>query len=136
MKKLEKLEKYVIIPNTRFYGGYVFDGEDINLCDDTFTDYDKIKNENGELEEKEVVNINVKQKIINSVLITDLTSKKIMRNGKIITEKSHMEIELSENELLVYVEGQGFVIPEYKMLKIDEEIERYNLLKSPINEEQ
>ena len=74
MKKLEKLEKYVIIPNTRFYGGYVFDGEDINLCDDTFTDYDKIKNENGELEEKEVVNINVKQKIINSVLITDLTS--------------------------------------------------------------
>ena len=40
MKKLEKLEKYVIIPNTRFYGGYVFDGEDINLCDDTFTDYE------------------------------------------------------------------------------------------------
>ena len=33
MKKLEKLEKYVIIPNTRFYGGYIFDGEDIVILD-------------------------------------------------------------------------------------------------------
>lgn len=136
MKKLEKLEKYVIIPNTRFYGGYIFDGEDIDLCDDTFNDYDKIKNEKGELEEKEVVSINVKQKIINSVLITDLISRKIMMNGKRIIENSHMEIELNKGELLVYVEGQGFVIPEYKMLKIDEAIERYELLKSPIKEEE
>lgn len=136
MKKLGKLEKYVIMPNTRFYGGYVFDGEDVDLCDDTLTDYDDVKKEDGSVEKVEILNINVKQKIINSVLITDINSKKIMRNGKKITEKSHMEIELKNDELLVYVEGQGFVVPEYKMLKIDEAIERYELLKSPVKEEE
>ena len=34
MKQLEKLEKYVITPNVRFYGGFKYDGEDIFLCDD------------------------------------------------------------------------------------------------------
>lgn len=136
MKKLGKLEKYVIMPNTRFYGGYVFDGEDVDLCDDTLTDYDDVKKEDGSVEKVEILNINVKQKIINGVLITDINSKKIMRNGKKITEKSHMEIELKNDELLVYVEGQGFVVPEYKMLKIDEAIERYELLKSPVKEEE
>ena len=30
IKKLESLEKYVITPNVRFYGGYVYNGEDID----------------------------------------------------------------------------------------------------------
>ena len=40
MKKLEALTKYVIIPNVRFYGGFIYDGEDIFLCDDTDEDED------------------------------------------------------------------------------------------------
>lgn len=136
MKKIEKLEKYVITPNTRFYGGYVYDGEDIDLCDDKYNDYENIKLEDGTKKEIETVKINIKQKIVSGVLITDIDSNKIMANGKKVKEISHMEIELRDNELLVYIEGQGFVIPEYKMLKIDEAIERYELLKSPVKEEE
>ena len=38
MKKLEKLEKYVVTPNVGFYGGFIYDGEDVFLCDDHDTD--------------------------------------------------------------------------------------------------
>lgn len=134
MEKLENLEKYVITPNVRFYGGFRYKGKDIELCDDTDKDYIKVKQEDGSITDKEVSSIRVQQKIINSILITDIDAEREMKNGKKIKEKSHMEIELEENQLLVYVEGQGFVIPEYNMLKIDEAIERYELLKSPKEE--
>lgn len=131
MEKLESLEKYVITPNVRFYGGFKYEGKDIELCDDTDKEYIKEEQEDGSIIEKEVASIKVQQRIINSVLITEIEAERKMKNGKKIKEKSHMEIEIEENQLLVYVEGQGFVIPEYKMLKIDEAIERYELLKSP-----
>lgn len=131
MEKLEKLEKYVITPNVRFYGGFKYEGKDIELCDDTDKEYIKEEQEDGTVIEKEIASIRVHQRIINSVLITEIETKRKMKNGKKIKEKSYMEIEIEENQLLVYVEGQGFVIPEYKMLKIDEAIERYELLKSP-----
>lgn len=135
MKKLESLEKYVITPDVRFHGGYVFDGEDIDLCDDTYEDYGKIKKDDGTEEDIKVTEINVKQKIIDSVLITDLTSERITATGRKIKEISHMEFELTKGELLIYIEEQGFVVPKYKMLKIDEAIERLELLKSPEVEE-
>ena len=134
MEKLEKLEKYVITPNVRFYGGFRYEGRDIELCDDTNKDYVKVQQEDESIIDKEIASIRVRQKIINSILITDIEAEREMKNGKKIKEKSHMEIELEENQLLVYVEGQGFVIPEYNMLKIDEAIERYELLKSPKEE--
>lgn len=134
MEKLESLEKYVITPNVRFYGGFKFEGRDIELCNDIDKDYIKVKEEDGSITDKEVASIRVQQKIINSILITDIDAEREMKNGKKIKEKSHMEIELEVNQLLVYVEGQGFVIPEYNMLKIDEAIERYELLKSPKEE--
>lgn len=35
MKKLESLEKYVQVPDTSFYGAYFYDGEDIELHNQT-----------------------------------------------------------------------------------------------------
>ena len=55
-----------------------------------------------------------------------------MRNGKTVKQKEEQDIELAENQLLIYVEGKGFIISEYIMLTIDEAIERYKLLKSPV----
>lgn len=115
MKQLEKLEKYVIVPNVGFYGGFKYDGEDIVLCDDHDTDkgYD----------------FKVKQKIVNGVLITDIERSYERSNGKKVTEKSHQEVEIENGQLLVYVEGLGFTISEYNMCLIDEAIEQYELLK-------
>ena len=57
MKQLTELTKYVITPNVRFYGGFVYDGEDIFLCDDK--------------DEDEDFKLHIKQRIVNNILITD-----------------------------------------------------------------
>lgn len=120
MKKLESLEKYVITPNVRFYGGYIYDGEDIFLCDDTDIDKDYL--------------LNIKQVIENGILKTNLKIEYKMRNGKKVKEKSYQEIELNKGQLLVYVEGKGFVISEYNMVTIDEAKNIYDLLKGERND--
>lgn len=115
MKKLETLEKYVIAPNISFYGGFLYAGEDMELCDDHDTDED--------------YDITVKQRIQEDVLITDLERSYTRKNGKLVTERSHMEVEIEAGQLLVYVEGIGFTIPEHQMCKVDEAIGQYELLK-------
>ncbi len=115
MKKIEKLEKYVIVPNVSFYGGFIYDGDDIFLCDDHDTDigYD----------------LKVKQRIENGVLITDIIRTYERTPGKNVCEHSHQEVEIDKGQLLVYVEGMGFTISEYRMCLIDEAIAQYALLK-------
>lgn len=120
LKKLDKLTKYVIYPNTRFYGGYTYDGKDIELCDDS----DSIKNEKG----KEVFKINVKQKILNGVLYTDINSTKTYKDNTKQFDTIHQELQLKKGQLLVYVEHQGFVISEYKMVTIERAKRIYDIL--------
>lgn len=120
LKKLDKLTKYVIYPNTRFYGGYTYDGKDIELCDDS----DSIKNEKG----KEVFKINVKQKILNGVLYTDINSTKTYKDDTKQFDTIHQELQLKKGQLLVYVEHQGFVISEYKMVTIERAKRIYDIL--------
>lgn len=115
MKKIKKLEKYLITPNLGFYGGFVFDGEDIELCDD--------------IDCEEGYKVHVKQKIVDSVLITDLEREYERNNGLKVKEKSYMEVELEEGQLLVYVQGTGFVIPEYNLCTVDEAINLINIIK-------
>ncbi len=120
LKKLDKLTKYVIYPNTRFYGGYTYDGKDIELCDDS----DSIKNEKG----KEVFKINVKQKILNGVLYTDINSTKTYKDDTKQFDTIHQELQMKKGQLLVYVEHQGFVISEYKMVTIERAKRIYDIL--------
>lgn len=114
MKKLEKLDKYAVVPNVGFWGGFVYDGEDIDLCDDHDTDdgYD----------------FTVKQKITGDILVTDITREYTRKNGKKVSERSHQEVGLEVGQLLVYVQGVGFTIPEYRMCTVDQAIEQYRLL--------
>ena len=118
MRKLENLEKYVITPNVGFYGGFVYDGEDIFLCEDH--------------DVNEGYDFKVTQKIVSNKLITDLEKTYERSNRKLVVEVSHMEVDIEEGELLVYVEGLGFTISEYKMCKIDEAIDIYNVLKGVV----
>lgn len=115
MKTLNNLEKYIIQPNVAFYGGYIWDGDDIELCDDVDT--------------SEGYRFEVKQVIRDGVLLTDIVRVYERRNGKMVTESSHMEVELEENQLLCYAQGQGFIIPEYKMMTVDEAIRHISILK-------
>lgn len=115
MKKLESLEKYVVVPNVGFYGGFKYDGENIMLCDDHDTD--------------EGYDFQVTQKIENDVLFTDIERSYQRKNGKWVTEKSHQEVEIEKGQLLVYVQGVGFTIPEYRMCQVDEAIKQYEVLK-------
>ena len=115
MKKIEKLDKYVIVPNVGFYGGFIYDGEDIFLCEDH--------------DEDEGYDFKVKQEIKDNVLITDIEREYTMAKDKMVKETSHLEIEIEKNQLLVYVEGTGYTLPEYRMCKVDEAIEQYKILK-------
>ena len=114
MKEIEKLNKYVVVPNVGFYGGFQYDGENIHLCDDHDAD--------------EGYDFKVTQKIQDDVLITDMERTYLRKNGKKVTEKSHQEVEIEKGQLLVYVEGMGFTIPEYRMCTVEEAVEQYKLL--------
>ena len=116
MKKLEKLEKYVAAPNLAFYGGFRYDGEDIFLCDDHDAD--------GEYD------FRVRQRIEGGRLVTELSRTYERKNGQPVTEQSQLSVGLTKGELLVYVEGIGFTVPEYAMCTVDEAMRRLGLLKN------
>lgn len=116
LRELDNLEKYVITPNVNFYGGYIHDGEDINLCDDETKEEDYY--------------IRIKQEIKNNVLITDGKKEYKMKNDKSVKETWHQEVEINKDQLLIYLVGQGFVLPEYKMITIDKAQELYEILKN------
>lgn len=115
MRTLENLEKYVVLPNVDFYGGWKYDGEDILLCDDC--------------DETEERGIRITQRIENGKLISHIRKRYKLRNEKTVTEDVYKETELDEGQLLVYVAEKGFVLPEYLMATIDEAISQYELLK-------
>lgn len=120
MKKLERLDKYVILPNVGFYGGLIFDGEDIDLCDDH--------------DQEEGYEVHIKQRIENGTLYTDLKRAYTRKAGLKVAEDSHLEVELEKGQLLVYVQGTGFTIPELGMCKVEDAIEQYELLRGGCNE--
>lgn len=115
MRKLKELIKYVITPNVRFYGGFIYDGNDIFLCDDEEKDED--------------YKLHIVQKIVNNVLITDGEKEYKTLNGKQVKEKWHQEVEIEKGQKIIYLEGQGFTLSEYKMVTIDEAKDIYELLK-------
>lgn len=119
MRQLDNLEKRVIYPDIDFYGAYKHDGKDIYLCNDI---------EKGKNDE-----IKVECYIIDNILITNLEREYVSKYGKKVKEKTTQKVELREGELLVYIPGLGFTIPEYKMVTIPEAIDLYKLI---INEKE
>lgn len=122
MRKLESLEKRVIYPDVSFYGAYTHDGQDIYLCNDEDEDY----NDDG----TEIIGKSkIECYIVNNVLTTNIMREYLGRFGTKVTEKITQTVELRENELLVYEQGLGFVIPEYKMVTIPEAMNLYRIIK-------
>lgn len=120
MKKLTKLDKVVPVPDAVFYGAYYYDGEDIDLCDDT----EKLD------EDGEHTYINVKDKIENDILYKEKILKVKMQDGRFIEEKTQKQLPLNKGDMLIYIMYEGFVKTRTKMIPINEAIERYNLLQN------
>ena len=114
MKKLEHLEKYVRTPDVNFYGAYFYDGEDVELHNETTTE--------GEY------TLTIVDVIENGIF----KKHKILTNEKGLKEEEFIEYPLKENEMLVYFENMGFTKPGTSMISIKEAINRYKLL---LNEE-
>ena len=110
MEKLEKLEKYVKVPDTNFYGAYFYDGVDRELHNETIYD-------DG-----------------YTLTITDIVENGIFKKHKVLTdekglkEEEFIEYPLKENEMLIFVQNIGFTKTTSPMVTIDRAIELYKLL--------
>ena len=114
MKKLEHLEKYVRTPDVNFYGVYIYDGEDIELHNETIKD--------GEY------TLEILDTIENGIF----KKHKILTSEKGLKEESFAEYPIKKDELLVFIENEGFKKLSSGMIRIKDAIERYKLL---LNEE-
>lgn len=112
MKKLESLEKYVRVPDVSFYGAYFYDGDDIELHnntetidDNTLTIIDTIKN--GVFHKHKELKVGK----TNLIEITDTT------------------YPLKKGQMLVFIENMGFV--EVKgLVPLNDAINRLKMLDS------
>ena len=110
MEKLEKLEKYVKVPDTQFYGVYFYDGIDRELHNETITE--------GEY----------------TLTILDIVENGIFKKHKVLTdtkglkEETFIEYPLKDNDMLVFIQNEGFTKTRSVLITIDEAIERLKLL--------
>jgi len=110
MEKLEKLSKYVRVPDTNFFGAYFYDGIDRELHNETIE-------EDG-----------YKLTIVDIVENGIFKKHKILEDGKGLKEETFVEYPLKDNEMLIFVMNEGFTKTRTPLVTIDEAIERYKLL--------
>lgn len=123
MKKLESLEKYVLVPNTQFFGTYFYDGEDIELHNEV----EEYKNDEGELD----IRLTIIDTIENGIFKKYKLIEDIKNNGR---EEMTREFPIAEGEMLIFVMNEGFTKTHSKLITIDEAIERYKLLRSDLDD--
>ncbi len=112
MKKLESLEKYVQIPDTSFYGAYFYNGEDIEL-----------HNETNEVDGIELT-------IIDTIENGIFKKHKILKvKSKDLVEETTITYPIKKNQMLVFIQNRGFMEVE-GLIPLDEAIERLKLLDS------
>lgn len=118
MKKLESLEKYVQVPDTNFYGVYFYDGEDIEL-----------HNETEEIENK-------------SLTIIDTIENGVFHKHKELKDKETGLVEITDTTYpiekgkgLVFIQNRGFIGLGEGLIPLDNAIERMKLLDEKYWEE-
>ena len=124
MKVLDKLEKYVRVPDTQFFGAYFYDGEDVLLHDEVEEFKD---DETQELE----IRLTIKDTIENGrfkkyKLVEDIKGNAI--------EETIREFPIKEGEMLIFVMNEGFAKTHSALVTIDEAIDRYKVLRSDAND--
>lgn len=117
MKKLEKLEKYVRVPDVNFFGAYFYDGEDIEL----HNSMEEFDDENGHVR----------------LTIVDTIENGIFKKYKLIedlkehaTEEVKKEYPLKKGDMLIYVQYEGFGKTHTKLVSLDDAINTLKQLDS------
>jgi hypothetical protein len=113
---MEKPEYFVVAPSSKLFGG-------IKVTKDT--EFETWNN-----------NKTVHQTIKNLELITEI-KRELDYNGIKSKEESKMTTKLPEGIVLVWGEEEGYIVPNYRMVKIDEAIEMFkkaNDITKPIEE--
>ena len=110
MKKLEKLEKYVRIPDVSFYGTYIYDGEDRELHNETI--------------ESDGYTLTIEDKVENGIF----KKHKILTDKTGLKEEEYTEYPLKENDELSFVENIGFTKVK-GLIPLEKAIDKLKLLK-------
>ena len=117
MKKLEKLEKYVQAPDVNFYGTYFYDGEDIELHNET-------EEENG-------IELTIVDTIENGIF----KKHKILKDTNTgLLEETTTTFPIKEGESLTFIQNRGFIKAK-GLIPLEEAINRMKLLDSKYWEE-
>ena len=120
MKKLDKLEKYVRVPDVQFFGAYFYDGEDILL-------HDEVEEYKDDSNKKVEVRLAIKDVIENGVF----KKHKIIEDFKQdVKEETFLQFPVKKKDMLIFVMGEGFVKTRTPLVSIDEAINTYKLLRS------
>lgn len=119
MKKLDKLEKYVRVPDTQFYGAYFYDGEDILLHNEV----EEFNDEKGNLESR----LTIKDTIENGVFKKYKLFEDIKNNAK---EETKREFAVKEGDMLIFVMYEGFTKTHTPLITINSAIDRLKMLDS------
>lgn len=120
MKKLDKLEKYVRVPDVQFFGAYFYDGEDILL-------HDEVEEYKDDINKKVEVRLTIKDVIENGVF----KKHKIIEDFKQdVKEETFLQFPVKKKDMLIFVMGEGFVKTRTPLVSIDEAINTYKLLRS------
>ena len=120
MKKLDKLEKYVRVPDVQFFGAYFYDGEDILL-------HDEVEEYKDDINKKVEVRLTIKDVIENGVF----KKRKIIEDFKQdVKEETFLQFPVKKKDMLIFVMGEGFVKTRTPLVSIDEAINTYKLLRS------
>ena len=118
MKKLENLDKYVRVPDLNFYGVYTYDGEDIELHNESETIDDKT--------------LTIVDTIENGVFHKRKTLE-IKEKG--LVETSDLTYPIEKGQQLAFVQNMGFV--EVRgIVPIDDAINRLKLLDTKYIDEE
>lgn len=124
MKVLDKLEKFVKVPDTQFYGAYFYDGEDILLHDEV----EEFKDDDN----KEVaIRLTISDKIEDGMFKKYKLVEDLKNNAR---EETYREYPVKEGEMLIFVMNEGFGKTHSTLITIDEAIDRYKVLRSDFND--
>lgn len=124
MKVLDKLEKYVRVPDTQFFGTYFYNGEDVLLHDEVEEFKD---DENKEIE----IRLTIRDMIENGMFKKYKLVEDLKNNAR---EETHREFPVKEGDMLIFVMNEGFAKTHSALITLDEAIDRYKMLRSDYND--
>ena len=101
----EKVEYFVVAPSSKLFGGIKVTKE---------TEFETWNDDKT-----------VHQTMKDLVLTTEITRESDY-NGIKSKEESKMTVEIPEGIVLIWGEQEGYIVPNYHMVKIDEAIEMLN----------